>query len=129
MKRKFFQMLLQLMIVGLSSFITKGQSIKDFYVPSQSNFNKASFYIPDKNGERSSFITKIQIEELIKNKDISREYEFYNKKPSQVITSILEKLNLSFIDRKKIKNIDYRNVIIGYKIDYNQEQDYEQDLL
>lgn len=31
-----------------------GQSIKDYYIPSQSNYNKASFYTPDKNGNKTN---------------------------------------------------------------------------
>lgn len=38
---------------GLASANVMGQNLKDYYVPNQLNYNKASFYSPGKNGERT----------------------------------------------------------------------------
>lgn len=42
-----------MLTVGLTSANVVGQNLKDFYIPSQSNYNKASFYSPGKTGERT----------------------------------------------------------------------------
>lgn len=42
-----------MLAVGLTSEIVVGQNLKNFYIPSQSNYNKASFYSPGKTGERT----------------------------------------------------------------------------
>jgi hypothetical protein len=41
------------MLVGLTALTTYAQSIKEYFIP-EIKFNKASFYSPDKKGERSS---------------------------------------------------------------------------
>lgn len=50
--------LLLFLIIGLVSTTLKGQSIKDFYIPL--NYNKSSFYKPDKSGEKSDFTRIIE---------------------------------------------------------------------
>lgn len=42
-----------MLAIGLTSVKVMGQSLKDFYIPSQSNYNKASFYSPSKTGGRT----------------------------------------------------------------------------
>ena len=53
MTKKNFKLTILMLIVGLTSANVKGQNLKDFYISSQSNFNKASFYTPGKSGERT----------------------------------------------------------------------------
>ena len=42
-----------MLAIGLTSVKVMGQSLKDFYILSQSNYNKASFYSPSKTGGRT----------------------------------------------------------------------------
>lgn len=58
MTKTTFKTLFLMLAIGLTSAKVMGQSPKDYYILSQSNYNKASFYLLNKTGERSDF-TKV----------------------------------------------------------------------
>jgi P4 family phage/plasmid primase-like protien len=70
----------------------------------------------DDNG----IITKEDIRDLYKNKDISKEYEFYNIKIRKLNEEIEQILDKQFIKEKMIKGKRYYNLIEGYKINYEE---------
>lgn len=60
---KIMFLLLAILVIGLIyvKFMGKsmGESVKDFYIPSQSNYNKVSFYTPDEKGGRTGMTRTI----------------------------------------------------------------------
>jgi len=63
---------------------------------------------------------------LIKNKDLSREYEFYKQKVSVTIENILEELKATVLDRTRINGVQHRRVVMGYKLlSYFDNPEYE----
>jgi P4 family phage/plasmid primase-like protien len=67
----------------------------------------------------SGYCTENDIKMLVKDKSISREYEFYHKKVNNILEDIYDVINGKIITRKMINGENKRNVIMGYTI--NQE--------
>ncbi|KAJ3317571.1 hypothetical protein HDV06_001484 [Boothiomyces sp. JEL0866] len=69
-----------------------------------------------------NFCIKKDIENLIRDKDISRDYKFGKLPVKDIINDILDKLDLTFIKEKRINGKKYYNVLLGYSIKLDEEE-------
>jgi P4 family phage/plasmid primase-like protien len=97
------------------------QEYTDRYIASINNFGRFcnDYLIKDED----TFITRIMLKDYINSASIAREYEFNKNKLSANIDGILTHLDEKFVERKKVNGIDYRNVLLGYKIRDEQDVD------
>lgn len=87
MKNKTFKTFLLLLTGAFISANIVGQSVKDFYIPSKSNYNKASFYSPNPmTGERTEMTRVIY---YVKNDDGNYDVtdaHLFQGQPSSILT-------------------------------------------
>ncbi len=53
MTKTIFKTLFLILAIWMTSIKVMGQTVKDYFIPSQLNYNKASFYTPSKTGDRT----------------------------------------------------------------------------
>jgi hypothetical protein len=90
MTKKIFKLMVLMLIVGLTSANVKGQNLKDFYIPSQSNYNKASFYTPGKNGERTEMTRVIYYTDNSDGTFDLLDAHMFQGQPSAIVTQTVK---------------------------------------
>lgn len=118
-----------LIVITITSKKISGQSLKEYYIPSQSNFNKANFYYTEYTGERTD---KSKVIFYTKNKDGTfdiLEVEMLQGQPSSIITKTVNITATEVVMNKSIstglietnKKINYEPAKILLKMPlYNQ---------
>lgn len=79
-----------MLAIGLTTSKVIGQSLKDFYIPSQSNYNKASFYSPNQTGGRTDMTRVIY---YVNNNDGTYDItdaHMFNGEPSAIVTQTIK---------------------------------------
>lgn len=102
MIKTIFKSILLMLSVGLTSVNVMGQTLKDFYIPSQSNYNKASFYSPSQTGERTESTRVIY---YINNGDETWDIvdaNMFQGKPTAIVTQTVK---ISTTEVKMIKSV------------------------
>ncbi|KAJ3308175.1 hypothetical protein HDV04_001627 [Boothiomyces sp. JEL0838] len=67
-------------------------------------------------------IIRKDLEALIRDKNVAREYGFSNKTVKDIIEAIKDKLNCVFLKEKMVKGVRYTNVMLGYKLIFDEPE-------
>lgn len=86
MTKTIFKTVLLVLVIGLTSVNVMGQSPKDYYIPKQSNFNKASFYTPSKTGGRTDMTRVIYYVDNGDGTFDNTDAKMFQGKPSAIST-------------------------------------------
>ena len=116
MTKTIFKTLFLVLAIGLTSFKVMGQSPKDYYIPSQSNYNKASFYSPSETGGRTDMTRVIYYE---KNEDgtyDNTDAHMFQGQPSAIVTQTVK---FTATEVKMIKSVSTT------MLETNKKQTYE----